>query len=119
GWDLLNSISTAGAFIMAAGVLVFIIDLMRDFRFGGVGPENPWNAGTLEFLPNDVYSTRSVPHVTSREPLWDQPDLARQVREGLHYLPNAPTGGRETLITSVVEATPQYVMQMPGPSWTH
>ncbi len=119
GWDLLNSISTAGAFIMAAGVLVFIIDLMRNFRFGGGGPENPWNAGTLEFLPNDVYSTRSIPLVTSREPLWDQPDLARQVREGLHYLPNAPTGGRETLITSVVEATPQYVMQMPGPSWTH
>ena len=119
GWDLLNSISTAGAFIMAAGVLVFIIDLVRNFRFGGGGPENPWNAGTLEFLPNDVYSTRSIPLVTSREPLWDQPDLARQVREGLHYLPNAPTGGRETLITSVVEARPQYVMQMPGPSWTH
>ncbi|SFO01363.1 cytochrome c oxidase subunit I+III [Nitrosospira briensis] len=119
GWDLLNSISTAGAFIMATGVLIFIIDLIRNFRFGGGGPENPWNAGTLEFLPNDVYSTRSVPHVTSREPLWDQPDLAQQVREGLHYLPNAPTGGRETIITSVIEAKPQYLMQMAGSSWTH
>ncbi|MDN5751790.1 MAG: cytochrome c oxidase subunit I [Nitrosospira sp.] len=118
GWDLLNLISTIGAFTMAAGVLVFIIDLVRNFRFGPGGPENPWNAGTLEFLPNDVYSTRSIPHVTSREPLWDQPNLAQQVREGLHYLPNAPTGGRETIITSVIEAKPQYVIQMPGPSWT-
>jgi cytochrome c oxidase subunit I+III len=120
GWDWLNLISTAGAFIMASGVLVFIIDLVRNFRFSQQGvSDNPWNAGTLEFLPSDVYSTRSIPHVTSRDPLWDQPSLARQVREGLHYLPNVPTGGRETLITSVIEAKPQYVIQMPGPSWTH
>src|SRR5687768_2059966 len=120
GWDWLNLISTAGAFIMASGVLVFIIDLVRNFRFSQQGvSENPWNAGTLEFLPSDVYSTRSIPHVTSRDPLWDQPNLAQQVREGLHYLPNAPTGGRETLITSVIEAKPQYVIQMPGPGWAH
>nr|MBF0684014.1 cytochrome c oxidase subunit I [Pseudomonas sp.] len=96
GWDILNSISTAGAFIMAAGVLVFVVDLFRNFRFGEGGPQNPWNAGTLEFLPNGVYSTRSIPHVTSREPAWDQPGLAEQVDQGLHY-----------------------VLQMPGPSWTH
>ncbi|GHA38702.1 cytochrome c oxidase subunit I [Devosia pacifica] len=118
-WDILNSISTVGAFIMATGVLVFIIDLIRNFRVGEGGPQNPWNAGTLEFLPNGVYSTRSIPHVTSREPLWDQAGLAEQVEQGLHYLPNAPTGGRETLITSAIEAKPQYVLQMPGPSWTH
>ncbi|MGF7163340.1 cytochrome c oxidase subunit I+III [Rhodoligotrophos appendicifer] len=119
GWDTLNSISTAGAFIMASGVLVFVLDLILNFRTGEGGPDNPWNAGTLEFLPNDVYSTRSIPHVTSREPLWDNPDLAREVKEGLHYLPNAPTGGRETIVTSVVDAKPQYIIQMPGPSWTH
>ncbi|MFC0010103.1 cytochrome c oxidase subunit I [Devosia nitrariae] len=118
GWDVLNTISTVGAFTIAAGVLVFIIDLFRNFRFGN-GPENPWNAGTLEFLPNDVYSTRSIPRVTSRDPLWDRPSLSREVEEGLHYLPGAPTGGRETIVTSAVEAEPQYVIQMPGPSWTH
>ncbi|MCD7058660.1 cytochrome c oxidase subunit I [Pelagibacterium xiamenense] len=118
GWDVLNMISTAGAFVIAAGVLVFIIDLIRNFRFGEGGAENPWGAGTLEFLPNDVYSTRSIPHVTSREPLWDNPDLPREVEAGLHYLPNAPTGGRETIVTSAVEAKPQYVLQMPGAGWT-
>jgi cytochrome c oxidase subunit I+III len=119
GWDLLNSISTLGAFIMAAGVLVFIIDLVRNFRFGDGGPQNPWNAGTLEFLPNGVYSTRSIPHVNSREPVWDHPSLPEEVEQGLHYLPFAATGGRETLITSAIEAKPQYIIQMPGPSWTH
>jgi cytochrome c oxidase subunit I+III len=80
---------------------------------------NPWQAGTLEWLPGGLYSTRSIPHVVSREPLWDQPNLAADVDAGRYYLPNAPTGGRETLVTSPIEARPQYVLRMPGPSWTH
>ncbi|MEQ8700529.1 MAG: cytochrome c oxidase subunit I [Bauldia litoralis] len=119
GWDGLNLASTIGSFILAAGVLIFVVDLVRNFRPGEGGPENPWDAGTLEWLPNDVYSTRSIPQVRSLEPIWDQPGLAKEVEEGRHYLPNAPTGGRETLVTSPIDAKPQYVIQMPGPSWTH
>jgi cytochrome c oxidase subunit I+III len=119
GWDMLNMISTVGAFVLAAGVLLFVIDLALRFRPRAGTQGNPWQAGTLEWLPNDVYATRSIPHVTSREPLWDQPDLPGEVERGHHYLPNAPTGGRETIVTSPIEAEPQYVIQMPGPSWTH
>jgi cytochrome c oxidase subunit I+III len=119
GWADLNLLSTIGAYILAGGVAVFILDLVRNFRMGNSERSNPWDAGTLEFLPNDVYSTRSIPHITSREPVWDNPDLAREVEAGEHYLPNAPTGGRETIITSPVEAEPQYVIQMPGPGWMH
>ena len=119
GWDGLNMVSTIGAFIIAAGVGVFIVDLVRNFRVGEGGPDNPWGAGTLEWLPNDVYATRSIPLVTSREPLWERPELAQEVADGRHFLPNAPTGGRETVVTSAIDAVPQYVIQMPGPSWTH
>lgn len=117
GWDSLNLLSTIGSYILAVGVLLFVIDLVRCFRPGN-GPENPWGAGTLEWLPNDVYSTRSIPYVTSREPLWDQQNLAEEVRAGAHFLPGAPTGGRETIVTSPVEARPEYVIQMPGAGWT-
>ncbi|CAA9891468.1 Cytochrome c oxidase, subunit I [Candidatus Methylobacter favarea] len=119
GWGPYNFISTVGAYILGAGVLIFIIDLIRNFRVGKCGVTNPWQAGTLEWLPTDVYSTRSIPHVTSREPLWEQPGLAEQVSAGEHYLPNAPTGARETIVTSAIEATPQYVIQMPGNGWAH
>jgi cytochrome c oxidase subunit I+III len=119
GWDTLNMISTVGSFMIAAGVLAFLIDLARNFRLGSGGPENPWGAGTLEWLPNGDYSTRSIPHVTSREPLWDNPDLPREVEDGHHYLPNAPTASRETVVTSPIDAAPQYIIQMPGDSWTH
>ncbi|WP_421999277.1 cytochrome c oxidase subunit I [Reyranella sp.] len=117
GWDDLNLLSTVGSFVLAAGVLVFLVDLACNFRLSDRGAGNTWDAGTLEWLPGDVYSTRSIPHVTGRDPLWDRPELAAEVAAGAHYLPDAPTGGRETLVTSAVEAEPQYVLQMPGAGW--
>src|SRR5690606_6678610 len=110
---------TIGAYILAAGVTVFIVDLIRSLKSKKRPPQNPWGAGTLEWLPNDVYSTRSIPHITSLEPLWDQPNLAEQVDAGQHYLPNAPTGGREALVTWPLDAKPQSVIRMPGPGWAH
>ena len=117
GWGPLNMISTAGAFMIAAGVAVFLIDLAKNFRPFGESAGNPWNAGTLEWLPTGNYQTRSIPIVTSREPLWDQPNLAADVQDGRYYLPGAPTGFRETIVTSPIEARPQYLLRMPGPSW--
>lgn len=119
GWDALNMVSTIGAFVLAAGVAVFLFDLVRSFRAGEGGPHNPWGASTLEWLHTDVYSARSIPHVTSRDPLWDQPNLVAEVEAGAHYLPAAVTGGRETLVTSAVSARPEYVLRMPGPGFAH
>jgi cytochrome c oxidase subunit I+III len=120
GWDWLNLISTIGAFIAAAGVALFVIDVLRRFRptFGDEAG-NIWKAGTLEWLPSDTFQTRSMPSVTSREPLWDRPDLPEEVERGAWYLPGAPTGRREALVTSPIEARPQYILQIPGePAWS-
>ena len=119
GWQTLNLIATAGAFMLAAGVLVFLWDLVRNLRPSlGEPAGNVWNAGTLEWLPSDLYGPRSIPHVESRYPLWQQPDLEREVEAARHYLPNAPTGVRETIITSPIEAAPQYLQRLPGPGWS-
>ena len=118
GWDTLNLVSTIGAFMIAAGVALFLIDLARNFRFAiEHHAGNVWNAGTLEWLPTGAYGTRSIPKVTSREPLWDQPGLAEEVEAGGHYLPGAPTGGLETIVGSPLDARPQYLLQLTGPSW--
>ncbi|MGH6768175.1 MAG: cytochrome c oxidase subunit I, partial [Xanthobacteraceae bacterium] len=119
GWGGLNLISTAGAGILAAGVLVFLCDLLRNFRPNVSDHAGDiWNAGTLEWLQGAHYSTRSVPYVLSREPLWDQPRLHDDVDAGRYFLPGAPTGGRETIISSPFEAEPQYLARLPGPGWT-
>jgi cytochrome c oxidase subunit I+III len=118
GWETLNLVSTVGAFMIAGGVLLFVIDVARRFRMSSEGNAgNVWNAGTLEWLPNGNYSNRSIPIVTSDYPLWEQANLAEDVEAGRYYLPNAPTGGRETIITSPLEAKPEFLMRMPMPGW--
>jgi len=120
GWDTLNMISTVGAFMAAAGVALFVFDLFRNFRTTfGDDAGNLWNAGTLEWLPSDTYQTRSIPFVVSREPIWDQPNIGEDTEQGRYYLPGAPTGGREALVTSPINARPQYILPIPGePSWS-
>jgi cytochrome c oxidase subunit I+III len=122
GLELWNILSTAGAVIAACGLLLVLLDLAINFRLkpsGGEGDNNPWNGGTLEWLPNDVYATRSIPRVHGREPLWDNPKLGEEVQQGRHFLPGTVTGLRETIVTSPVEARPQYVQIIPGPGWGH
>ena len=118
GWDLLNLISTVGAFMFAAGVAVFLVDLIRNLRPGlSNHAGNLWRAGTLEWMPNHPFGLRSIPAITSRQPLWDQPGLEKSVDAGRWYLPRSATGWRETIVTSPIEATPQYLLRLPGPGW--
>jgi cytochrome c oxidase subunit I+III len=116
-WEWTNLLSTLGAFILCGGILLFLVDLARNFRFTvDDDAGNVYGGGTLEWLPTGLYSTRSIPVVRSRSPLWDNPGLAREVEEGRHFLPYSATGLRETLITSPIRAEPQYLQIMMGPS---
>jgi cytochrome c oxidase subunit I+III len=100
-------------------VLVVLLDMAKNLRpVLSDSAGNIWGAGTLEWLPNHAFAARSIPHVRSREPLWDQPGLDAEVDAGRYYLPAAPRGRRETIITSPIEATPQYLLCLPGPGWT-
>lgn len=120
GWDTLNLVSTLGSFLLAMGVLVFLVDVARNLRLDDREPAGDiWRAGTLEWLPNHTFAARSTPRISGREPLWTQPNLARDVEAGHYYLPGSATGGRETIITSPVEAEPQYLMRLTGPGWAH
>ena len=118
GWDWLNLVSTVGAFMIAAGVALFLFDVARRFRLsfdGNAG--NVWEAGTLEWLPSGTYSTRSIPRVNGPYPLWEEPALAAQVESGAWYLPNAASGTRDTLVTRAADAMPQFVLRLPMPGW--
>ncbi|MGR3322170.1 MAG: cytochrome c oxidase subunit I [Pseudooceanicola sp.] len=123
GWDGLNMISTIGAFIVAAGFAVFVWDLVRPKHRQPQIPRNPWDAGTLEWshdVPEEAWGVRSIPHVTTRYPLWDQPEMLARIDSGRYYLPDAEEGRRETLVTSVIDAAPVHVQRVTGPTWiTH
>ncbi|HEX5659262.1 MAG TPA: cytochrome c oxidase subunit I [Polyangiales bacterium] len=120
GVDDLNLTSSVGAFVLAAGIAVVVWDVLRPKRSQPYAPRNPWNAGTLEWvqdMPAKPWGIRSIPEIDTRYPLWDQPNLLRDIDEGRFYLPDAEEGKRETLVTSVVDAQPVQCQRLPGPSF--
>jgi cytochrome c oxidase subunit I+III len=113
----LNLLSTVGAFVLGAGVLLFLVDLIRTLRLPSRQHDDPWGAATLEWLPNESYGLRSIPQIEGRDPLWQRPGLPREVEQGRHWLPGTATGRRETLITSPISARILHLVQLPGDGW--
>lgn len=118
GWTVWNQLSTVGAYLFAAGVLWCLVDLVRTLAKPARKHGNPWNADSLEWLPQGDYGVRSIPQITSREPLWAQPTLPGEVAAGAHWLPGTVLGGRETLVTSPVRAEPRHLLCLPGDGWS-
>jgi len=117
GWGLWNMLSSIGTVVLVVGIALFFIDVFRLIGKPARRNDNPWQASTMEWLSSEDFSSRSIPQVHSRDPLWDNPQLSKEVEEGRHWLPGAATGGRETLMTSPVRALPTHVQPLPGDSW--
>jgi cytochrome c oxidase subunit I len=74
GWDIWNLIVTIGVFFQAAGVLVFVGNLLWSYFRGAIAGSDPWDAWTLEWStdsPPPAYNFAVTPEVKSRRPLWD------------------------------------------------
>jgi cytochrome c oxidase subunit I+III len=120
GWDHLNLAASIGAAVLALGLVVIAVDLCRPSRTKRRAPRNPWNAGTLEWLPPldaPPWGMRTIPAIDARYPLWRQPDLVGDYDAGRFYLADAEEGRREMLITSTVDAVPRQCLRIPGPSF--
>ncbi|KAA9006949.1 cytochrome c oxidase subunit I [Histidinibacterium aquaticum] len=121
GWDRLNLISTLGSYVLAAGVLLFIVDFLRHRRSGPPAGRNPWGAGTLEWLYPTVtpgFNFHAIPPVTSREPLWDQPELNDREAPTVEGILNVMTDGRrETVGCDPVTGEPIQILRLPHPTW--
>ena len=121
GWDRLNMLSTVGAYILAAGVALFIWDALRHFFKGPKAPYNPWQAGTLEWLYKPVtpgFNFHAIPEIRSREPLWDQPELtAVPAPEIDGALRSNDDHRRETIGSDPVTGEPIQILRLPHPTW--
>jgi cytochrome c oxidase subunit 1/cytochrome c oxidase subunit I+III len=74
GWGLLNLISTIGAFLLGASVLVLLWNVLVSLRRGRPAGDNPWQAWTLEWAatsPPPAHNFDRVPPIRGRRPLWD------------------------------------------------
>jgi cytochrome c oxidase subunit I+III len=119
GWDWLNLISSMGAVVLGIGMFAVVIDVTLNRTKQPRVAVNPWKAGTLEWIaePEENWGVRSIPRIESRYPLWEQENLAREVKAGDWYLADAREGRRETLVTSVLDAEPEQVLRVGGTSY--
>jgi cytochrome c oxidase subunit I+III len=121
GLDGYNIVATIGAVILALGFALALGNLLVSARRGPIAGDNPWQAHTLEWSmssPPPTYAFARPPIVGSREPGWDH---VEQTVDPAHAqlaaaLDLRPLGWRGTLVTSVVEAAPQALQALPGPT---
>ncbi|MFA9477387.1 cytochrome c oxidase subunit I [Phycisphaerales bacterium AB-hyl4] len=125
-----NLFVSAGAFVFAAGTLVFLINFALSLRWGDKAADNPWGSDTLEWSlpsPPPVYAFERPAIVHGRHPLWGgqrrggtapdpQPDTpalqaSHRAADALHA---RPTTWRATLITDALHARPQAIQWLPG-----
>ncbi len=115
GWSTTNLIISAGAFLFAGGMLLFLIDIVWSLYRGRKAPENPWDAPTLEWAttsPPPPYNFAVLPVIASRHPLWEDrfaPDGDRSTLDEGYLLAD----GREALATSAFDAEPVAIVKMP------
>jgi cytochrome c oxidase subunit I+III len=123
GWDIYNLISTLGSMLLGFGILLLVINFIISHRDGSEDtPNDPWGADTLEWAvasPPVDYGFATLPIVRSRHPLWEQESLnegEERVVKFVNTLSQWPTQWRAALITSMVEARPEEVFRVNGPS---
>ena len=74
GWEVYNLISSVGVAAQGAGIVCFVVNLVRSYLKGEPAGEDPWDAWTLEWSttsPPPDYNFETLPVVRSRRPLWD------------------------------------------------
>ena len=85
--------STAGAIILAIGVLIFMHNIVKSWRKGELASGDPWDGRTLEWSipsPPPEYNFVEIPTVYDRDDWW-----ARKRREVRHGVPVAGGSGED------------------------
>ena len=73
GLDTGNMVSTIGAFLMAVGVIIFLINVFYTWAKGNKAPADPWDGRSLEWAissPPPYYNFKQTPLVRGLDPLW-------------------------------------------------
>jgi cytochrome c oxidase subunit 1 len=93
GWSTYNLISTIGSFILAAGILMTIVNVALSLKRGRIAGPDPWKGNTLEWFvpsPPPVNNFDVIPRVRSVEPMRD---IRRQIERDTGVIQK--TGGSE------------------------
>jgi heme/copper-type cytochrome/quinol oxidase subunit 1 len=118
GWNTLNMITTIGAFVLALGVLLFVVNVFKSLKSGALAGPNPWGAATLEWSipsPPPPYNFAVIPTVASRHPLWEERLEESRVRSSTDH-GMLLDESKEMIATTPLDAQPDMILEMPEDS---
>jgi cytochrome c oxidase subunit 1 len=114
GWGSLNLVASIGSAIAVTGGLVFVGNALWSLYRGKPAGPNPWGGSSLEWAtpsPPPPHNFDHTPVVESLTPLWT-------AEGGLPVMDGIARDRRQVLVTSVIDAAPEYRHKSPKPSIT-
>jgi cytochrome c oxidase subunit I+III len=118
GWNTLNMITTVGAFVLALGVLLFVVNVLKSLKSGALAGANPWDGASLEWSvpsPPPPYNFSVIPTVASRHPLWEERLEESRVRSSIDH-GMLLDESKEMIATTALDAQPDMILEMPEDS---
>jgi len=118
GWDSYNLFETIGAYILAAGLVLLVVNLVVSYFRGAVAEADPFGGATLEWStssPPPPYNYAVIPTVSSAYPMWDVEDRQEDVRK-LNRGEMVLDEGHETPASTVLDANFDEILDMPSDS---
>ncbi len=115
GWTLLNFIESIGAYVLAAGLVLIVVNLFVSRFRGPLAGNDPFGGDTLEWSvssPPPAYNYAVIPTVSSAYPMWDEDDRkadSRRLDRGEGLLER----GHQTPATTVQDAQLDEILEMP------
>jgi len=118
GWTGYNIIESIGAYLLAAGLLMVVANLIVSSFRGEAAGRDPFGGATLEWAtssPPPAYNYAVIPKVSSPYPMWDAEDRDEDVA-------NLASGrmvleqGHETPASTAVDADWDEILDMPSSS---
>jgi cytochrome c oxidase subunit I+III len=121
--DAYNLVATIGAFLLGAGFVVFTLNAAWSLKRGSAAEGDPWRGDSLEWSvssPPPNYTFLAPPIVNTRYPNWETDDdrssdeAVERIRDAMRGLPDEWRG---TLVTDALDAQPQAIQWLPGPTY--
>jgi cytochrome c oxidase subunit I+III len=123
GWGTFNLVSTIGAYVLASGILLFVLNVFLSLWRGREAGADPWRAPTLEWSvpsPPPSYTFLVPPVVRSLYPLW-QPgsprgDVDTAADRGERCRSQLRDDLREAIGTTAMDGEPESIVNLRAPS---